>query len=598
MTVRFFDKSKFFRILFVIMVAAVWMPSVFAQKKRAAKKLSAVKETVVDYERQRRFNEFFLESVVQKQKGNYSASFDLLRHALEINPEAPEALSAMGQMLEAAGSEDSLNDGGKYIKKAVELEPDNYYFQQQLAEYYDSHGMNDDAVKRYEIMSRRFPEHDELLYNLAEIYRSQKNWDALVSTLSRLEVQEGKSDEITLRKINAYSSAGKSDSSLVLVNSLIASDPSNNTYRVIRGGVYGDMKDYVKEMAEYEAVLAEDPENEMANLAIMNRQLAQNDVRAYLQTANSIALNEKMSVKTRTGALNSMIMSGVRGTVDSTAALSTCRKIFAKADSDPMLIDIYQGYLTILKASEDSLAPVWRRLLAARPEYSQVRLKLLQYCVKKGLQSDIAKLCEDGVQYEPENIIYYFYGGLAQFTQGQVKRSAETLKKCTELIDSNTNTDLASDVYAMLGDVFHELHEDSLCFQAYDSSLVYKEDNINALNNYAYFLSLKRRDLDKAAAMSLKTVKAQPKNATYIDTYAWVLFELGRYAEAETFINEALKNLDTEKGNASIYEHAGDIYYMRKKSAEALKMWRKAKGLGGDSKTLDRKIKTGKYIAN
>ena len=94
MTVRFFDKSKFFRILFVIMVAAVWMPSVFAQKKRAAKKLSAVKETVVDYERQRRFNEFFLESVVQKQKGNYSASFDLLRHALEINPEAPEALSA------------------------------------------------------------------------------------------------------------------------------------------------------------------------------------------------------------------------------------------------------------------------------------------------------------------------------------------------------------------------------------------------------------------------------------------------------------------------------------------------------------------------
>ena len=137
-----------------------------------------------------------------------------------------------------------------------------------------------------------------------------------------------------------------------------------------------------------------------------------------------------------------------------------------------------------------------------------------------------------------------------------------------------------------------------MSIQAYDKWQINKEDNINALNNYAYFLSLKRRDLDKAAAMSLKTVKAQPKNATYIDTYAWVLFELGRYAEAETFINEALKNLDTEKGNASIYEHAGDIYYMRKKSAEALKMWRKAKGLGGDSKTLDRKIKTGKYIAN
>ena len=76
-----------------------------------------------------------------------------------------------------------------------------------------------------------------------------------------------------------------------------------------------------------------------------------------------------------------------------------------------------------------------------------------------------------------------------------------------------------------------------------------------------------------------------------------MLFELGRYAEAETFINEALKNLDTEKGNASIYEHAGDIYYMRKKSAEALKMWRKAKGLGGDLKTLDEKDKNRKVYS-
>ena len=86
----------------MIMVAAVWMPSVFAQKKRAAKKLSAVKESVVDYERQRRFNEFFLHSVLQKQKGNYSASFDLLRHA-----------SAMGPMQHAAGRDESLNDGVK-----------------------------------------------------------------------------------------------------------------------------------------------------------------------------------------------------------------------------------------------------------------------------------------------------------------------------------------------------------------------------------------------------------------------------------------------------------------------------------------------------
>ena len=236
--------------------------------------------------------------------------------------------------------------------------------------------------------------------------------------------------------------------------------------------------------------------------------------------------------------------------------------------------------------------------MAAKPEYSQIRIKLLQYCITKNLEDETAKLCEDGIQYEPENLVYYFYGGLAQFSLKKKERSAETLKKGTALIGGNTNTELASDLYALLGDVYHELGKDTLCFQAYDSALVYKDDNINALNNYAYFLSLKKRDLEKAAAMSLKTIKAQPKSATYLDTYAWVLFEQGRYAEAATFIEEALKNILSEKGNASIYEHAGDIYAIQGKTNEALAMWRKAKSAGGDAKTLNRKIKLRKYIAN
>lgn len=598
MAIRWFGKKALLKVLVAIMAAAVIAPQAYAQKKRGKKSAAAVKETVADNERQRRFNEFFLESVVQREKGDYATSFDLLRHALEINPNAPEALSAMGLMLEAADSADSLDDAGTYIKKAVELEPDNYYFQQQLAEYYDSRGKSKEAVERYEIMSRRFPEHDELLYNLAEIYRSGENWDALIKTLSRMEVQEGKSDEITLRKINAFSSAGKNDSSLVLINSLILSDPSNNTYRVIRGRVYGDMKDYEKEMAEYKAVLAQDPSNEMASLAIMNRKLAQNDIPAYIKAANSIAVNERMSVKTRIEALKSMIMSGNRGTVDSTAALPACRRILAKADCHPAFLDIYQVYLSMLKAPTDSMAPIWRRLLKVKPDYSQVRLKLLQYCISKSLVGETAKICDDGMQYEPENLVYYFYGGLLQFSSNEKELSAETLKKGAALITGNTNTELASDFYALLGDVYHDLNKDSLSFQAYDSALVYKDDNINALNNYAYYLSLKKRDLEKAAAMSLKTIKAQPKNTTFLDTYAWVLFEQGRYAEAATFIEEALKNMSSDKGNASIYEHAGDIYAKLGKTGEALSMWRKAKSAGGNSKTLEKKIKFKKYIEN
>jgi len=215
--------SRFYHIailLTIMLAAAIAMP-VSAQTKSAKKKSASRQTEIVDYEKQRRFNEFFLEYVVQKEKGNYDSAYELLRHALDINPNAPEALSAMALMRNSLNVVDSTNETERLIRKAVDLEPDNYYFQQQLAEYYDSQGKNDSAVARYEIMSRRFPDHDDLLFNLAEIYSNQKDYKSLIRTLSRLEVQEGKSDELSLRKIEAYSLAGMNDSTLLLVNTLI-----------------------------------------------------------------------------------------------------------------------------------------------------------------------------------------------------------------------------------------------------------------------------------------------------------------------------------------------------------------------------------------
>lgn len=585
----------------VLALAAIAMatPPAWGDGGRPRKKPAAKAEKASaagDYERQRRFNEFFLESVVQKEKGNYDASFELLRHALEIRPDAPEALSAMAMMISATGAADTAGVVERMTRRAVELEPDNYYFQEQLAEYYDSAGESDSAVARYEAMSRRFPERDGLLYSLASIYASRKDYKALVRTLSRIEVKDGKSDELTLRKIEAYSQAGETDSALVLVNALIDSDPGNPTYRVVRGGAYGDMKEYDKEMAEYNSVLAQDPDNEMANWAVMSRYLAQNDVEAYLDKANFIATNPRMSTRFRLRALNSMIMSGSRGTVDSLAALPACRRIVADSVADDDLLDLCQAYMYALKLPDDTIAPVWKRLLAGKPDNTQVRVRLLKYYVESNKLPEVAALCSDGIRYDPDNLLFYFYGGLANFSLKQTAKAAELLSDGTSRITANIDAALATDMYSLLGDAYHDLGKDTLCFNAYDSALVYKDDNIGALNNYAYYLALKRRDLAKAEAMSLKTIKAEPRNATYLDTYAWVLFEQGRYEEAATFIEEALKNMGDEKNGASLYEHAGDIYSKLRKPAEALRMWRKAKASGGGSKTLGRKIKGKKYI--
>ena len=117
-------------------------------------------------------------------------------------------------------------------------------------------------------------------------------------------------------------------------------------------------------------------------------------------------------------------------------------------------------------------------------------------------------------------------------------------------------------------------------YAAYDSALVYKPDNIGALNNYAYYLSVERKQLDKAEEMSYKTVKAEPKNATYLDTYAWILFEKGKYAEARIYIDQALQNGGDQ--SSVVVEHCGDIYYKSGEPEKALEYWKQAEKLAAE----------------
>jgi tetratricopeptide (TPR) repeat protein len=151
-----------------------------------------------------------------------------------------------------------------------------------------------------------------------------------------------------------------------------------------------------------------------------------------------------------------------------------------------------------------------------------------------------------------------------------------------------------SDFYAVMGDLLMQKQRLNEAYAAYDSCLQWKPDNIGCLNNYAYNLSLGGQRLDEAEQMSYKTIKAEPHNATYLDTYAWILFMQQRYAEARIYIDQALQNDSTS--NAVMTEHAGDIYAMSGDMEGALKLWQQALAQDPTNRILIRKIKRKKYI--
>ena len=216
--------------------------------------------------------------------------------------------------------------------------------------------------------------------------------------------------------------------------------------------------------------------------------------------------------------------------------------------------------------------------------------------MKENDYEDAIAICRPALEYNPEVIEFYYYLGISYYQVDLNDEALATFQKGVKQATEKSDKNLISDFYQMIGDIHHMNNDNALAYAAYDSSLVYNPDNIATLNNYAYFLSLERKDLDRAEEMSYKTVKAEPQNSTYLDTYAWILFEKGRYTEAKLYIDDAIKNEETP--SAAVTEHCGDIYYMTGDVAKALEYWQKAiKMDDNESKTLERKIKLKKYIA-
>ena len=130
--------------------------------------------------------------------------------------------------------------------------------------------------------------------------------------------------------------------------------------------------------------------------------------------------------------------------------------------------------------------------------------------------------------------------------------------------------------------------------EAFEESLKIEPDNAFTLNNYAYYLSLRKSQLEKAKQMSRKSLDLQGQNGSFLDTYAWICFQLGQYQEAMNFQEKALNFEKDDK--TTIYEHYGDINFKMGNAAKALEYWQKSKDAGNPSKTLLKKIAEKKYI--
>ena len=559
------------------------------------------------FEQRRKFDYCFLEAVRLKERGDMDAAFDMYSHCLDIHPESAATLFELAKFYMYLGQ---AQKGEECLRKAMKTEPGNYWYKETLAAYYQSKGENTKAIEVIDEMVSQFPTRLEPLMALADMYKREQDYPKVIETLNRLEELDGKSEQISMEKFRVYLTMGDTQQAFMEIENLAKEYPYDMRYLTILGDVYLNNGRLEEAYQTYQQALTREPGYSPAMISLASYYEKMGLDSLYQVQLDALLLNEKVESQTKVNIMRQLILKSERGDRDSTQIVGLFQSMLAQEQENADVAMLAAQYL-LSKQMNEEVKPVLWQVLDLDPENKPARLQLLSFAISKEDLDEVIRICAPAVEYMPEALEFYYYWGVAHYQKEQKTEAMEVFKKGVHHISSDSDKNLASDLYSMLGDLYHTLKMDAEAYAAYDSALVYKPDNIGALNNYAYYLSLERKNLDKAEEMSYRTVKAEPTNSTYLDTYAWILFEKGKYVEARIYIDQAMQNGGSQ--SSVVVEHCGDIYYQNGEREKAVEYWIQAEKLAAEEqekaeegdeprdpkelKLLNKKIANKKYYA-
>ena len=541
----------------------------------------------------RRYQYFFIEAMRQQSMGNYASAFELLSHAKDIDGNKPEVYYYLAMYL-AQMEKDSL--ALTSLEKAVSLAPKNETYQERLAQFYIGNGKFDKATEAYTRLCDEHSYRTDAMKILLQLYQQEKNYTKMLDVINRIEQVDGESEDLTLSKVRVYELMNKPEDAHKALKELADNHPYDINYQIMLGNWLLQNNKADEAYSIFTKALKEEANNPYAQSSLYDYYKQHGDSAKAADMMEKILVSTEQSIENKLQFVREAIKENEQHGGDSIKMLSLFNRMIAASPEETDIRELEVAYMKMKKFPTATIDSTLTSLLNIAPDNASARFQLLQNKWSSDDWDSIIALSEPGTQYNPEEMVFYYFTGLAYYQKGEDDKALTFFQKGVAEINDKSSSDIVSDFYCIMGDILFKKGKATEAFAAYDSCLQWKPDNISCLNNYAYYLSLNNLNLKKAEEMSVKTIQAEPTSATYLDTYAWILFLEGRYEEAKMYIDQAISNDSTDESSADVYEHAGDIHAMAGDIDKAVGYWKQAQKRGSESKILARKIKQRKYI--
>lgn len=582
--------------ILLIAVAAALLCAVSADgraPKRTVKDADAAK---ADY--------IFLEALRAKSQGNPDAAFELLSRARELNPsDRNTGMELSGYLLALSrGDSAAVTEALGLMKEYLDENPSDYFTGVQYGWIGEQMLPREDALKVWERLHRAHPDREELTLKYAEMLAkggSDGDRDRALALFDSLELIEGPGVPLTERKVGIYYNQGDTAAVLAELERLRRGVPPSVDILTFAAQVFTLVNRYDRAGQVLDSAIVLDPTNGFAYYAKAQylKQIG-DSAGSEREVMKAMSLDD-LDADTKLGILGSYLQdlqSDIDRNPTDTVRVARLRPLFETlVEQHPAVRDIHKYYSLYLLSAQDyrGAAEEVEVMLGLDPadvnEWQRLTMLYLQV-------DDIDRAADAavrGLRYYPQDTRMLAMLGSIRNQQKELEEATGLFEKALSSADS-TDIDLLASIYNSLADnlAARELVDSALAM--YDKSLLYNPDNPMALNNAAYFMACRSINLDRALDMIQRAVDAEPLNATWMDTYAWVLFKRKDYAKAREAID---KTLELEKEPAEdILEHAGDIHFMDGDPAGALEYWRKALKINPKNELLQRKVKHKTYF--
>jgi tetratricopeptide (TPR) repeat protein len=535
------------------------------------------------------FDRLFFEAEKEKLKGNNNKALDYFKSAAKQDEKNAAAYYEIGNIY---FNQSKFAESEQQLLKAVSLSPSNKWYRILLADIYQNQKKWAQAGDTYEKLISLYPDDRDFYFSLAGVYVYQNKVNDATRVYDRIEKHFGPTDDLILQKYKIYYTLGKYDKAIDELNKLLVKDPNNLQYLEIAGQTYLKAGNEDKAFEIFQRLEKAHPEDPMAQLALAEFYQKKGQKEKAVAMIRKAFANPSLNIDNKIQILYSAYMTHKLDSNEMAEAIDLAA-IIAKAH--PEDAKSHSVYGDLLYEKKD--------LTGARAEYRKsVELKNNVYAVWGNILQIDAELKDNKALDEesakamlvfPNQPVVYFFNGLARNEEKKYKQAIESLNSGLALItDEVKEKVLVTQFYINLAESYYREKDFKKSNDNFEKALTLESNNTLALNNYAYYLSLRNEKLERAEQMSKKTVELDPKNASYQDTYGWILFKLGRYAEAEVWIKKAVD----QEHSAEVSEHYGDALYKLGRTSEALEYWEKAKKLGSDNPTLDKKIAARRII--